>query len=76
MPYALKYPTYAGQGPNHAENFELVFEVLGESEVMLVAISLERDVKGRYRVRSTYLIKRSKVRARIANGRLRRVDTL
>jgi hypothetical protein len=53
----VQRPTYAGQAPKHGENFELVCRIRHpDRKAVLIAIGLEPDGAGRYRIRSCYLI--------------------
>jgi hypothetical protein len=65
-------PTYLGQAPHHADNIELIRRVrLGDrASYVLVAIGLEPDERGSYRVRSGYLISHDTVEDRRRSGRL------
>ena len=49
-------PTFVGQAPKHRDNFELIRRVPGGDSAVLVAVSVDMDDDGRYRVRSYYLI--------------------
>jgi hypothetical protein len=65
-------PTLIGQAPRHGRNFELIRRVQdAQGRAILVAIGLEPDDAGAYRVRSCYLISRSKIEARRLAGFLR-----
>ncbi len=69
LPSAIAAPTYIGQAPHHAGNIELVKRVRGvQGWMVLVAVGLEPDRRGDYRVRSAYLIREATVEGR----RLRR----
>ncbi len=53
LPSVIAAPTYIGQAPHHARNIELVKRVRGIAGWMvLVAVGLEPDRRGDYRVRS------------------------
>ena len=57
LPLAVAEPSFVGQGPGHTRNFEMVRRIArADGRVVLVAIGLEMDEKGEYRVRSCYLI--------------------
>jgi hypothetical protein len=72
LPQAIADPTLIGQAPRHGRNFELIRRVQdGQGRAILVAIGLEPDDAGSYRVRSCYLISRNKVEARRQAGFLR-----
>lgn len=69
LPGAIAAPTYIGQAPRHSRNIELVKRVRGlQGWMVLVAVGLEPDRRGDYRVRSSYLVRESAVEGR----RLRR----
>jgi len=69
---AIASPTYIGQAPRQGENFELVRRFPGNpGGTVLVAVGLERDEKGRYRVKSFYLIDEDDVERRRHKGYLR-----
>lgn len=69
---AVAAPTFIGQAPHHAGNFEMIRRVgLPDGRVVLVAIGLEPDAKGEYRVRTCYLISADQVDARRRAGRLK-----
>ncbi len=71
LPSAIAAPTYIGQAPHHARNIELVKRVRGiEGWMVLVAVGLEADRRGDYRVRSAYLIREATVEGRRLRGRL------
>lgn len=57
LPQVVAAPTFIGQAPRHGRNFEMVKRVVRpDGKVVLVAIGLEPDDTGVYRVRSCYLI--------------------
>ena len=71
---AIASPTFAGQAPNYTRNFEIVKRVpRPDRKAVLVAIGIERDGAGEYRVRSCYLVEPEKVETRRGNGTLRQV---
>lgn len=65
-------PTFLGQAPHHARNIELVRRVRLEGRLgyVLVAVGLEPDDHGSYRVCSAYLIKPDQVESRRLKRRL------
>lgn len=74
LPAAVAFPTFAGQGPGHTRNFEIVKRVSRpDRRSVLVAIGLEMDESGEYRVKSCYLIAPEKVDKRRTNGTLRQI---
>ncbi len=69
---AIASPTYVGQAPHHARNIELVRRFPGDpGGALLLAVGIERDDRGRYRVRSFYLIGEDDVERRRRKGYLR-----
>ena len=58
-------PDYIGQGPHQADGFELVGEARAEDAVVLVAIKVRPDARGRYIVASTYVIDRGTLDRRL-----------
>jgi hypothetical protein len=69
---AVAAPTFIGQAPHQVDSFELVRRINHpDGKSVLVAIGLECDDYGDYRVRSAYLIEEAKVTARRLAGRLR-----
>ncbi len=72
LPRAIADPDFVGQSPRHAHNFELVKRVRAANQrIVLVALGLDRDERGRYRVRSCYTIDWSDLDRRRASGHLR-----
>lgn len=68
---AIAAPNFIGQDPKHRENFEIVKRVgLPDGRAVLVAIGLEIDDDGCYRVRSSYLISQRTIDARREAKRL------
>jgi hypothetical protein len=61
---AISDPTYIGQSPKQRSNFEMVKRVAGSGAFVLIAIGLETDDYGEYRVRSAYTIKPEQVNER------------
>ena len=71
---AVASPSFVGQAPGHGRNFELLRRIArSDGKVMLVAIGLEPDDAGDYRVRSCYLVTAETVDARRRAGRLKAV---
>lgn len=71
LPGAIAAPSFIGQAPGHAENFEIIRRIArADGQAVLVAIGLETDEAGEYRVRSCYLVKAKVVDARRLAGRL------
>lgn len=67
-------PTFIGQSPGHSRNFEMIRRVgPTNGPAVLVAIGLEPDGLGDYRVRSCYLIEARKVEDRRLKGIVRAV---
>jgi len=71
LPLAVADPTFIGQAPRKTGNFEMLRRVnRPDGKVVLVAIGLERDDRGDYRVRSCYLVSAETVDSRRRAGRL------
>jgi hypothetical protein len=71
---AIAAPTFIGQAPGHGRNFEMIRRIgRADGSVVLVAIGLEPDKQGDYRVRTCYLLEQHKVEARRQEGRIKRV---
>ena len=70
LPQVITNPSFIGQDPRHTENFELVRRVPLQAGAVLVAVCLEPDGHGAYRVVTAYLITPDKL------DRRRRVGTL
>ena len=69
---AIAGPTFIGQAPGHSRNFEMIRRVgRADGSVVLVAIGLEPDDRGDYRVRTCYLLEVEKVEERRRQGRLK-----
>ncbi len=67
-------PTFIGQAPEHGRNFEMVRRIgRADGSAVLVAIGLEPDDRGDYRVRTCYLLEAGKVEDRRRQGRLKLV---
>jgi len=65
LPQAVTAPTFIGQAPRHGRNFEMVKRIVRpDGKAVLVAIGLEPDDAGAYRVKSCYLISGDTVEAR------------
>ena len=57
LPDAVAAPSFIGQAPGHTRNFEMVRRVgRPDGQAVLVAIAIDVDEAGEYRVRSCYLI--------------------
>lgn len=61
-------PDYIGQGPSQADGFELIGEAVAEGALILVAIKVRPDRRGRYFVASTYPIARATLENRLRKG--------
>ena len=69
---AITRPTFIGQGPAQGRNFEMLRRVNHpDGKVVLVAVGLEADKGGSYRVRSAYLVSAETVNERRLAGRLK-----
>lgn len=68
---AVAEPSFIGQAPRKTGNFEMLRRVRHpDGKVVLVAIGLEPDDRGDYRVRSCYLVSAETVEKRRQEGRL------
>ena len=68
---AISDPSFIGQAPKRFGNFELVRRINHpDGKAVLVAVGLEVDRHGEYRVRSCYLVTRDVVDNRRRAGRL------
>ena len=71
LPRVVDAPTYIGQAPHHARNIELVKRFRGvQGWMVLVAVGLEQDRRGDYRVRSSYLVRESTIEGHRLRGRM------
>ena len=69
---AISTPSFIGQAPKRTGNFEILRRVNHPNgKVVLVAIGLEMDTRGKYRVRSAYLVSAQTVDERRRAGRLK-----
>jgi hypothetical protein len=69
---AIITPSYIGEPPNHPGKFEIVKRLSRTAEkALLVAITLNPDTRGDYRVCSSYCISVTEVERRRQQGRLR-----
>ena len=74
LPDAIASPTFVGQSPKHRDNFEMIKRVpRRDRKAVLVAVGLEPDERGTYRVRSCYPISAEDVDRRRANGTLKQI---
>jgi hypothetical protein len=66
---AVSAPSFIGQAPKRTGNFEMLRRVNHpDGKVVLVAIGLETDPAGEYRVRSAYLVSAQTVDERRRGG--------
>ena len=73
---AISAPSFIGQAPKRTGNFEMLRRVNHPNgKVVLVAIGLEADAGGSYRVRSAYLVNAQTVDERRRAGRLKAPPT-
>jgi hypothetical protein len=71
---AIASPTFVGQSPRHGRNFEMIRRIgRADGSVVLVAVGLEPDGSGDYRIRTCYLLEAGKLEQRRQQGRLRMV---
>jgi hypothetical protein len=69
---AIAAPSFIGQAPRRTGNFEMLRRINHPSRnVVLVAVGLEMDDAGDYRVRSCYLVTGEEVDRRRREGRLK-----
>ncbi len=67
----IRDPTFIGQAPNHRENIELLRRLREPpGSAVLVAVSLELDESGRYRVRSCYLVTEDEIGRKRQKGHI------
>ena len=65
LPQAVAAPTFIGQAPHQGRNFEMVKRLVRpDGRSVLVAVGLQPDDDGTYRVKSCYLISADTVDAR------------
>ncbi len=62
-------PDYAGQSPNHKDNFVLM-KTVGKL-IILAAIAIKPDEYGDHTILSSYLLDRNALKARIRKGYLK-----
>ncbi|PGH54731.1 hypothetical protein CRT60_33875 [Azospirillum palustre] len=68
----ISQPMYVRQSDRHARNFELIRRIdLEGRPLMLVAVSLERNDRGNYNVRSSYLITETDLEKKKRSGSLK-----
>lgn len=71
LPLAIAQPSFVGQAPVSRDNFEIVRRAARpDGKSVLVAVGLELDAEGLYRVKSSYLLEPEKVDSRRRKGRL------
>lgn len=66
-------PGLIGQAPEHSDNFELVIRFRSTQQkggYVLIAVGLERDQSGLYRVKTAYRVPERTITSRRAAGRL------
>jgi hypothetical protein len=69
---AITAPSFIGQAPRRTGNFEMLRRINHpDGKVVLVAVGLEMDDAGDYRVRSCYLVTGEQVDQRRRDGRLK-----
>jgi hypothetical protein len=65
-------PSFIGQAPRRTGNFEMLRRIRHPNgKLVLVAVGLEMDAAGDYRVRSCYLVSAEQVDQRRRDGRLK-----
>ena len=71
---AIAAPTFIGQAPEHGRNFEMIRRIgRTDGSAVLVAVGLEPDRSGDYKVLTCYLLAADKMEERRQKGRLRLV---
>jgi hypothetical protein len=69
---AIAAPSFIGQAPRRTGNFEMLRRINHpDGKLVLVAVGLEMDGIGDYRVRSRYLVSAEQVDQRRRDGRLK-----
>lgn len=69
-------PTFVGQAPGHGRNFEIVKRISRpDGKAVLVAIGLEPDGAGAYRVKSCYFVSKETVETRRGTRRLKPISS-
>jgi hypothetical protein len=69
---AIAAPSFIGQAPRRTGNFEMLRRINHPAgRLVLVAVGLETDDAGDYRVRSCYLVSAEQVDQRRRDGRLK-----
>ncbi len=67
-------PTFIGQAPKHSENIELIRRVPGAGgAAVLVAVGIQLDADGRYRIKSMYLVGEAELNSKRAKGTIKPV---
>jgi hypothetical protein len=64
----VRAPSYVGRGPKAKDGFELIGEVKSPTSLVLIALKIEPDEKGRYIVSSAYRIDQKRLDTRIDRG--------
>jgi hypothetical protein len=64
-------PSFVGQAPKHGRNFELLRRIPGTGgDATLVAVKIEPDERGDYRVVSFYRITAQELQAKRSKGHI------
>ncbi len=64
----VEAPAYVGQSPRQIDGLELIGEAVEDGALVLVAVELRPDRRGRYYVASTYRIERGTLDRRLRKG--------
>lgn len=64
----VRAPSYIGRGPKAKDGFELIGEIKSAKSLVLIALKIEPDAKGRYIVSSAYRIDQRRLDTRIDKG--------
>lgn len=76
LPYlsqTIATPNYVGQAPHYENEFEVIYETPDNGLIILVAVQIRLDNRGRYQLRSVYPIDADKVERRLRKGFIKRV---
>ncbi|ATQ67638.1 MULTISPECIES: hypothetical protein [Methylosinus] len=65
-------PLYVGDDINNHGKIELVGRIVAAGAIILVAVNIEPDARGRYHIASFYRISEQKVQSRREKGHLKR----
>lgn len=70
----LSQPDWVGQKPSQPDSFELISKVTDNGEnIILVAVSIERNAFGNYQIRSAYRLQQHDLDRRRRNNLFKRI---